>query len=98
MVYRKMMTSDKVDVFASGCVSAGNFAAAAAVARAQIPMMLCSILPTKEDELKWAFSTLPPARFEVERRLEYIRDNTQIRKIGVLHDPSPYANLQKSGR
>jgi len=96
IVYRKMMTSDKVDVFASGCVSAGNFAAAAAVARAQIPMVLCSILPTKEDELKWAFSTLPPARFEVERRLEYLRDNTQIRKIGVLHDPSPYANLQKS--
>lgn len=96
VVYRKMMTSDKVDVFASGCVSAGNFAAAAAVARAQIPMVLCSILPTKEDDLKWAFSTLPPARFEVERRLEYLRDNTQIRKIGVLHDPSPYANLQKS--
>ncbi|MEO7242942.1 MAG: ABC transporter substrate-binding protein [Variovorax sp.] len=96
VVYRKMMTSDKVDVFASGCVSAGNFAAAAAVARAQIPMVLCSILPTKEDELKWAYSTLPPAKFEVERRLEYLRDSTQIRKIGVLHDPSPYANLQKT--
>jgi branched-chain amino acid transport system substrate-binding protein len=96
IVYRKMMTSDKVDIFLSGCVSAGNFAAASAVARAQIPMVLCSILPPKEDELKWAFSTLPPARFEVERRLEYLRDNTQIRKIGVLHDPSPYANLQKT--
>ncbi|MES2534741.1 MAG: ABC transporter substrate-binding protein [Pseudomonadota bacterium] len=96
IVYRKMMTSDKVNIFLSGCVSAGNFAAASAVARAQIPMILCSILPPKEDELKWAFSTLPPARFEVERRLEYLRDNTQIRKIGVLHDPSPYANLQKT--
>jgi branched-chain amino acid transport system substrate-binding protein len=96
IVYRKMMSSDKVDIFLSGCVSAGNFAAASAVARAQIPMVLCSILPPKEDELKWAFSTLPPARFEVERRLEYLRDNTQIRKIGVLHDPSPYANLQKT--
>ncbi len=31
VVYRKMMTSDKVDIFASGCVSAGTFAAAAAV-------------------------------------------------------------------
>lgn len=96
VVYRKMMSSDKVDIFASGCVSAGNFAAAAAVAKAQIPMVLCSILPPKEDEVKWAFSTLPPARFEVERRLEYLRDNTQIRKVGVLHDPSPYANLQKA--
>ena len=27
-VYRKMMSSDKVDIFLSGCVSAGNFAAA----------------------------------------------------------------------
>ena len=27
-VYRKMLSSDKVDVFVSGCVSAGNFAAA----------------------------------------------------------------------
>lgn len=79
VVYRKMMTSDKVDVFASGCVSAGNFAAAAAVARAQIPMVLCSILPTKEDDLKWAFSTLPPARFEVERRLEHL---TTTRRSG----------------
>src|SRR5580698_1901993 len=26
--YRKMLSSDKVQVFASGCVSAGNFAAA----------------------------------------------------------------------
>ena len=29
-VYRKMMSSDKVGVFISGCVSAGNFAAACA--------------------------------------------------------------------
>jgi branched-chain amino acid transport system substrate-binding protein len=27
-VYRKMISSDNVNVFASGCVSAGNFAAA----------------------------------------------------------------------
>lgn len=96
IVYRKMMTSDKVNIFLSGCVSAGNFAAAGAVARAQIPMVLCSILPTKADDLKWAFTTLPPARFEVETRLEYLQNSTKIRKIGVLHDPSPYANLQKS--
>ena len=94
-VYRKMMSSDKVEIFLSGCVSAGNFAAAPMVAKAQIPMVLCSILPPKEEEVKWAFSTIPPARFEVERRMEYLKDNTQIRKIGVLHDPSPYANLQK---
>src|SRR5262245_37741130 len=44
-VYRKMISSDKVDVFLSGCVSAGNFAGAPLTVRAQIPMVLCSILP-----------------------------------------------------
>jgi branched-chain amino acid transport system substrate-binding protein len=95
-VYRKMMSSDKVDAFLSGCVSAGNLAAAGMVARAQIPMVLCSILPQNEDHVKWAFSTLPPARFEVEKRFEYLKEATQIRKVAVLHDPTPYANLQKA--
>ena len=58
-------------------------------------MVLCSILPQNEEHVKWAFSTLPPARFEVEKRFEYLKENTQIRKVGVLHDPTPYANLQK---
>jgi len=44
-VYRKMISSDKVSMFASGCVSAGNFAAAPIVVRAETPMVLCSILP-----------------------------------------------------
>ena len=94
-VYKKMMSSDKVDIFLSGCVSAGNLAAAPMVAKAQVPMVLCSILPPGENEVKWAYSTLPPARFEVEKRFEYLKDNTQIKKVGVLHDPTPYANLQK---
>lgn len=41
--YRKMISSDKVNIFASGCVSAGNFAAAPLVVRAETPMVLCSI-------------------------------------------------------
>lgn len=94
-VYRKMISNDKVDIFLSGCVSAGNFAAAPIVVRAQIPMVLCSILPQNEEHAKWAFSTIPLARFEVEKRFEYLRDNTKIRKVGVLHDPTPYAGLQK---
>jgi branched-chain amino acid transport system substrate-binding protein len=95
-VYRKMISSDNVNVFISGCVSAGNFAAAPVVVRAQIPMVLCSILPQQPDQVKWAFSTLPPAGMEVEKRLEYLKDKTQIKKIGVLHDPTPYAGLQKA--
>src|SRR5262249_9534315 len=59
-VYRKMISSDKVDIFLSGCVSAGNFAAAQFVVRAQIPMVLCSILPPQREQVKWAYSLLPP--------------------------------------
>jgi branched-chain amino acid transport system substrate-binding protein len=95
-VYRKMISSDQVNVFVSGCVSAGNFAAAPIVVRAQIPMVLCSILPQQPDHVKWAFTTIPPPRFEVEKRLEYLKEKTQIKKIGVLHDPTPYAGLQKA--
>ena len=75
-VYRKMISSDKVDIFLSGCVSAGNFAAAPFVVRAQIPMVLCSILPPQPDQVKWAFSLLPPPRFEVEKRYEYLKNST----------------------
>jgi branched-chain amino acid transport system substrate-binding protein len=95
-VYRKMISSDKVDIFLSGCLSAGNVAGASYVVRAQIPMMLCSILPPQPEQVKWAFSTLPPPRFEVETRLEYLKNRVQIRKAGVLFDPSPYATLQKN--
>jgi branched-chain amino acid transport system substrate-binding protein len=94
-VYRKMISSDKVDIFISGCVSAGNFAAAPFVARAQIPMMLCSILPPQPDQVKWAYSFLAPPRFEVETRYAWLKANTDIRKIGILHDPSPYTSLMK---
>jgi branched-chain amino acid transport system substrate-binding protein len=93
---RKMISSDKVNVFASGCVSAGNFAAAPLAVRAETPMVLCSILPQQPDAVKWAFTTIPPPRFEVETRLKYIEERTQIKKIGILHDPSPYANAQKA--
>ncbi|HMK81465.1 MAG TPA: ABC transporter substrate-binding protein [Xanthobacteraceae bacterium] len=93
--YRKMISSDQVKIFASGCVSAGNFAAASSVVRAQIPMVLCSILPRQPEEQKWAFSTLAPPRFEVEARYQYLKEKTQVRKIGILHDPTPYALLTK---
>ncbi len=94
--YKKMISSDQVDIFVSGCVSAGNFAAAGNVVRAKLPMVLCSILPTQPDHLKWAFTMIPPPRFEVEVRLKYLQDKTQIKKIGVIYDPSPYATVQKT--
>ncbi|RAI44739.1 ABC transporter substrate-binding protein [Rhodoplanes roseus] len=95
VVYRKMMSEDKVVAFDSGCISAGNFAAASFVTRAKLPMMLCSILPQQAEEQKWAFSFLPPPKFEVDSRYEYLKSKTDIRKVGILGDPSPYGSLMR---
>ncbi|MBK5958686.1 hypothetical protein CCR97_10750 [Rhodoplanes elegans] len=95
LVYRKMMTEDKVVAFDSGCISAGNFAAASFVTRAKLPMMLCSILPQQPEEQKWAFSFLPPPKFEVDSRYEFLKSKTDIRKVGILGDPSPYGSLMR---
>jgi branched-chain amino acid transport system substrate-binding protein len=93
-IYRKMISSDKVDMFISGCVSAGNAAAAPYVVRAELPMVLCSILPPRPEQVKWAFSFLAPPRFEIETRYDYLKNKTAVRTVATLHDPSPYANLQ----
>ena len=95
VVYRKMMSEDKVVSFNSGCISAGNFAAASFVTKAKLPMFLCSILPRQADEQKWAFQFLPPPKYEVDTRYQYLKEKTQIRKIGILADPSPYVMLMK---
>jgi ABC-type branched-subunit amino acid transport system substrate-binding protein len=95
VVYRKMMSEDKVVAFDSGCISAGNFAAASFVTKASLPMFLCSILPRLPEEQKWAFSFLPPPKFEVDSRYEYLKSKTDIRKIGILGDPSPYGMLMR---
>ncbi|MFA6265810.1 MAG: ABC transporter substrate-binding protein [Pseudolabrys sp.] len=95
VVYRKMMSEDKVVAFNSGCISAGNFAAASFVTKAKLPMFLCSILPRQPEEVKWAFQFLPPPKYEVDARYQYLKDKTQVRKIGILADPSPYVTLMK---
>ena len=95
VVYRKMMSEDKVVAFNSGCISAGNFAAASFVSKAKLPMFLCSILPRQPDEIKWAFQFLPPPKYEVDTRYQYLKDKTDIRKVGILSDPSPYSMLMR---
>lgn len=93
--YRKMISSDEVNLFDSGCVSAGNFAAASFVTQAKLPMYLCSILPKRSNEQEWAFSFLAPPKYEMESRYRYLKEKTSIRKIGLLYDPTPYALMMK---
>jgi ABC-type branched-subunit amino acid transport system substrate-binding protein len=86
-----MLGSDGVQIFASGAVSAANFAGLATVSRSQIPMVIGSILPPPPDDVKWAFSVIHNPEFEIQTRYAYLRDKTKIRKIAILSDPSPYA-------
>jgi ABC-type branched-subunit amino acid transport system substrate-binding protein len=95
VVYRKMMSEDNVVAFNSGCISAGNFAAASFVTKAKLPMFLCSILPRQPEEVKWAFQFLPPPKYEVDTRYQFLKNKTKVRKIGLLADPSPYVTLMK---
>ena len=93
--YRKMISSDGVQLFDSGCVSAGNLAAASFVAQSKLPMYLCSIMPKRDEEQEWAFSFLAPPRYEMDTRYKYLKDNTDVRKVGILYDPTPYALMMK---
>jgi len=92
--YRKMLSADRAEVFVSGCLSAGNFAAAPFIVRQKIPMVLCSILPNDPKLVGWMYTVIPNPAYEVDTRLQYIKNKTEIREIGVLYDQSPYANLQ----
>jgi branched-chain amino acid transport system substrate-binding protein len=93
-VARKLISSDKVIAMVNGCSSAGNAAMAPLVARAEIPMMLCSILPPRKDDQKWAFAYIPPPVFDVEVRLAYLK-KVGTTKAGLIYDASPYSGMQK---
>jgi branched-chain amino acid transport system substrate-binding protein len=95
-VYKKLATTDHVMVFANGVLSAGNFAGAPIAVQEKIPMLLGSVLPKPAEQAKWAFTPITPPAFEVETRLDYLQHATDIRKIAILADPSPYAKLQAS--
>jgi branched-chain amino acid transport system substrate-binding protein len=91
--YKKMIQQDKVNVFISGCLSAGIFAAASFVAQAELPMLFCSIPPVVPDQRKWGFQVAPAPALTLERRLQYLGERAKIRKIGLLHDVAPFSKL-----
>ncbi len=94
----KLIVSDKVAVLINGFSSAGNAAAAPIVARNKVPQVIASILPPAEqaESVRWSFTTIAPALYEVVTRYEYLQKQTRAKKVGVLHDPTPYANVQKN--
>jgi branched-chain amino acid transport system substrate-binding protein len=93
----KLIVSDKAAVILNGCSSAGNAASAPVAMRGAVPLIICGVYPAdmKPEEKRWIFSMFPPPPFEVLPRFEYLQKKTPFRKVGVLYDPTPYANLQK---
>jgi ABC-type branched-subunit amino acid transport system substrate-binding protein len=93
----KLIVSDKAAVILNGCSSAGNAASAPVAMRGAVPLIIGGVYPAdmKPEEKRWIFSMFPPPPFEVLPRFEYLQKKTPLRKVGVLYDPTPYANLQK---
>jgi ABC-type branched-subunit amino acid transport system substrate-binding protein len=90
----KAMIGDGAQLFLGGFLSAGNFAAAPIVVRQRIPMMVGSILPKEENLLHWMFTVTPQPAFDVGIRLAYLAKHTDIRKVGIIYDESPFSTVQ----
>ena len=61
------------------------------------PMVLCSILPQQPDQREMGLHHAAAAAFRGRDAARVPQGRRpQIKKIGVLHDPSPYANAQKA--
>ncbi len=91
--YKKMIQQDRVNVFVSGCLSAGVFAVASFVAQAELPMLFCSIPPTVPEQRRWGFQVAPAPALTLERRLQYLGERARIKKVGILHDVAPFSKL-----
>jgi branched-chain amino acid transport system substrate-binding protein len=97
-VVNKLIISDKVSMLLAGGVSAGNSAAAPIAARYKVPMVINSILPPAEqgDAARWCYSMLAPPGFEIVARYGYLQKKTKIKKVGFIHDTTPYITMMKN--
>ncbi len=91
-----MMSNDQCADLQFEMRFAGNFSAAGAVVRAQIPMVLCSILPASSRKNRNGPSASCRRRASRSRRVCSTSGKSQIRKIGIIFDPTPYATLMKN--
>jgi ABC-type branched-subunit amino acid transport system substrate-binding protein len=92
--YKKMLTQDKVNVFVSGCVTAGTFAAENFIVRAEVPILACTVPPPLPEQRKWTFELRPPPAPGLDMLLAYLKDKRGITKVGILHDQTPYSNIE----
>lgn len=89
-VVQRFITERNVAAMLHGFTSASTRAVQPILAQEQVPMITASVLPDEED---FVFTTIAPASFETGARIEYLVDQG-IENIGVLHDGTPYNELQ----
>lgn len=82
--------TDDVAAILHGFTSASTRAGQSVLAENELPMITASVLPEEEE---YVFSTIPPARFEMGIRADYLLEQG-ITQIGVLNDGTPYSDLQ----
>lgn len=89
--FQRLASQDKPTIFLNGFSSAGNAATAPLAKSQKVPMIVASVVPDQNAE--WIFSTITPMKYETGTRVEYLTDQG-IKKVGILHDPTPYNKLQ----
>lgn len=89
--FQRLTTQNQPTLFLTGFSSAGNAAAAPLATSQKIPMIVASVVPAEKNE--WLFSTITPMKYETGTRVEYLQSKG-IKKVGLLHDPTPYNKLQ----
>lgn len=89
--FQRLNSQNKPALFLNGFSSAGNAATTPLATAAKVPMIVASVIPAEKNE--WIFSTITPMKYETGTRVEFLQ-NKGIKKVGILHDPTPYNKLQ----
>jgi len=89
--FQRVSSQNKPVLFLNGFSSAGNAATAPLATSQKTPMIVASVIPAQNNQ--WMYSTITPMKYETGTRVEYLQSKG-IKKVGILHDPTPYNKLQ----
>lgn len=88
---RKLIEKDKVVALIGSSVSPCSLAIKEVVASAKIPWMCpAAANAITEGDITWVFRTAPKDAVAVEALLTYIKENTSVKKIAILHDSNAF--------
>ncbi len=86
-VVTQMIDQTHIDALIGGSVSAATAAYAPLLARAQVPMVAASVLPSDN---QWEFSTLQPTSETNADDLGFVKSKLHLQKVAVIYSETPY--------